>query len=150
MNKTLIVLILAVIVLSWNFVFTSDKKVDLTDQAKVLQGVSLSIKYKAAVTKYWREQGKLPDAAMWKNMYKDKEVDVSKSLVDKIEVGVEGPGVISIYFLNKETNKIEKDINGKIVILKPFVMDKKLDWLCTGNLQQDLLPKRCKYIQSQD
>ena len=67
MNKTLIILILAVIVLSWNFIFTSEKKVDLTDQAKVLQGLSLALKHKVAVIKYWNEKGQLPTAEAIQN-----------------------------------------------------------------------------------
>ena len=49
MKKILVILVLAVIVLSWNFIFSSEKKLDLTDEAKVLQGLSQAIAYKLAV-----------------------------------------------------------------------------------------------------
>ena len=78
MNKTLIILILAVMVLSWNFVFTDSKKLDLTDSAKVLQGLSLVIKYKIAIKEYWKATGSLPDAEAWQKSGKKIEVDLSK------------------------------------------------------------------------
>lgn len=146
MNKTLAILILVIIVLSWNFIFSSDKKIDLTDKTKVLQSISMAIKYKLVVIEYWKKNNSLPDAEIWEREYKDYKIDVSKSLVKKIEVGKKTPGTISIYFMNKENNKVEKDINDRKVVLTPVVLDKKLTWTCTGNLYQELLPKRCKYI----
>lgn len=150
MNKTLVILILAVIVLSWNFIFTSEKKVDLTDQAKVLQGLSMAIKYKVAVKNYWKEKGVLPDSEAWQKELKNNDIDISKSLVKGIEVGVDAPGAISVIFMNKETIKVVKDINDKKIVLTPEVQDKRLEWRCTGNIDQDLLPKRCQYIKIEE
>jgi hypothetical protein len=144
MNKTLIALILFAVVLSWNFVFTDSKKLDLTDAAKVLQGLSTAIKYKIAVKEYWQEKGVLPDVGDWQKSGKKIDIDFSKSLVKNIDVGVDGPGAITVYFINKDVVNIAADINGKKIILKPSVKNDKLDWSCSGNLSRDLLPKACQ------
>lgn len=143
MNKTLIILILAVIVLSWNFVFTSSKKVELTDSAKVLQGLSRAIQYKRAVLDYWKVNGVLPDTEAWEKKDRKIEVDISKSLVKNIEVGVDGPGAISVFFTNKETIKIEKDIEGTKIVLTPEVKGERLMWTCKGTIDKEYLPAKC-------
>jgi len=144
MNKSLIVLILAVIVLSWNFVFTSSEKIELTDQAKVLQGLSHALKYKLAVLEYWKEQGELPDAETWEKEGKKIEVDTSKSLVKNIEVGVDGPGAISVFFTNKEIIRVEKNIEGTRIVLTPEVKDERLVWTCKGTIEKEYLPAKCQ------
>lgn len=137
-------MILAVIVLSWNFVFTDNKKLDLTDPAKVLQGLSMAIKYKMAIKEYWQEKGELPEAEEWQKAGKKFNVDISKSLVKDIVIGADGPGVISVYFTNKKTVKLGKDIDGRKVMLIPEAKDKRLVWTCKGTLQQEYLPDKCK------
>jgi pilin len=144
MNKTLVILVLAVIVLSWNFVFTSTKKVELTDQAKVLQGLSQSIQHKLAVIKYWKEKKSLPDAETWLKEGKKIEVDISKSLVKRIEVGVDAPGAITVYFTNKETNRLKKDIDGTKIILIPEAKGGRLVWSCNGTMDKEYLPTKCQ------
>ncbi len=144
MSKTLIILILGVIVLSWNFVFTSSEKIELTDQAKVLQGLSHAIKYKRAVLDYWKEKGVLPDAETWKKEGKKIEVDTSKSLVKNIEVGIDGPGAISVFFTNKEIKKVEKDIEGTSIVLTPEVKGERLVWTCKGTIDKEYLPAKCQ------
>jgi pilin len=144
MNKTLVILILAVIVLSWNFVFTSDKKIELTDQAKILQGLSKSIKYKAAIIKYWKEKKKFPDAETWNKDGQKIEVDISKSLVKNIEIGVDAPGAVTVYFKNKETIQLEKDIEGTKIVLIPEVKGERLVWSCNGTMAKEYLPSKCQ------
>ena len=131
-------------VLSWNFVFTDSKKLDLTDSAKVLQGLSLVIKYKIAIKEYWKATGSLPDAEAWQKSGKKIEVDLSKSLVKNIEVGTDGPGVISVYFTNKDTIKVEKEIDGEKVVLIPEVKAERLVWTCMGTLEKEYLPTKCQ------
>jgi len=144
MNKTLIILILAVIVLSWNFIFTDSKKLELTDSAKVLQGLSMAMKYKTAINEYWKDTGSLPDVDVWQKSGKKIEVDLSKSLVKNIEVGVDGAGVISVYFTNKETIKLAKEIDGTKVMLIPEPKGERLAWGCKGTLEKEYLPKKCQ------
>ncbi len=144
MNKTLVILVLAVIVLSWNFVFTDSKKVDLTDPAKILQGLSQSLQYKLAVINYWKEKKSLPDAETWAKEGKKIEVDTSKSLVKSIEVGVDAPGAITVSFTNKETIQLEKDIEGTKIVLIPEVKGERLDWSCRGTMHQAYMPKKCQ------
>ena len=144
MNKTLVILILAIIVLSWNFIFTDQKKIGLTDSAKVLQALSMAIKYKIAIKEYWQETGILADAEEWQMKGKNIEVDLSRSLVKNIEVGTDGPGVISVYFTNKEAIKVEKDIDGTKVMLIPEAKDKRLIWACKGTMRKEYLPTKCQ------
>ncbi len=144
MNKTLVILILAVIVLSWNFVFTSTKKIELTDQARVLQALSQSMQHKLAVIKYWKEKKSLPDAETWLREGKKIEVDISKSLVKSIEVGVDVPGAVTIYFENKETINLKKDIDGTKVVLIPEAKGEKLVWTCNGTIDKEYLPAKCQ------
>jgi pilin len=144
MNKTLVILILAVIVLSWNFVFTSTKKIELTDQAKVLQGLSQSIQYKRAVIKYWKEKKSLPDAETWLKEGKKIEIDISKSLVKSIEVGIDAPGAVTVHFTNKETITLEKDIDGTNIILIPEIKGERLVWSCKGTMHKEYLPSKCQ------
>jgi pilin len=144
MNKTLIILILAVIVLSWNFVFTTDKKIELTDQAKVLQGLSQSLKYKVEVIKYWKEKKSLPDAETWAKEGKKIEVDISKSLVKSIEVGIDAPGAITVFFKNKETIPLAKNIEDTKIVLLPEVKGERLLWSCSGTMVKEYLPAKCQ------
>jgi len=144
MNKTLVILVLAVIVLSWNFVFTDKKKVDLTDPARVLQGLSQSLQYKLAVRDYWKEKKNLPDAETWAKEGKKVDVDTSKSLVKSIEVGVDAPGAITVYFTNKESIQLEKDIKGTKIVLIPKAEGERLVWSCRGTMHQAYMPKKCQ------
>ena len=150
MNKTLIILILVVIVLSWNFVFTDKKKVDLTDPAKVLQGLSHAIKYKSAVLAYWKEKRVLPDAETWLKEGKKVESDTSKSLVKNIEIGVDAPGSVTVFFTNKEHIKLEKNIDGTKVVLIPEPKGERLAWSCVGTMPQEYMPKKCKQTKSEE
>ena len=144
MNKTLIVLLLAIIVLSWNFIFSSEKKVELTDSAKVLQGLSLALPYKAAVRKYWQDKGTLPLSEDSPALVKAIKVDLSRSLASLITLSEDDPGVISVYFSNKETINVSSNINGNKIMLEPFIINGKLDWACRGTIAASLLPKACR------
>ena len=144
MNKTLVVLILAAIILSWNFIFTDSKKIELTDPAKVLQGLSTAIKYKIAIKDYWKEKGVLPGTEEWQKSGNKIEIDFTKSLVKNIGVGIDGPGAITVYFINKDTINIASNINGTKIVLKPEVKGDKIDWLCSGTMTKDLMPKACQ------
>ncbi len=142
MNKTLLVLILAVIVLTWNFVFT-DKKVGLTDKARVLQGLSNAIAYKTAIADYWAARHSLPDNKAWLNEKNDIRVDLSQTIVKAIEVGIEGPGVISVHYVSRPGLESASGIEGKIIQLIPTIENNTLVWTCKGTVAANLLPKNC-------
>ncbi len=144
MSKTLVALVLLAVVLGWNFIFTDTKKVDLTDPAKILQGLSLSLKYKMAVINYWKEKKSLPDAGTWAKEGQKITVDISKSLVKSIDVGVDAPGAITVSFTNKESIPFEKNIEGTKIILIPRVNGERLAWSCKGTLEQAYMPKKCQ------
>lgn len=144
MSEMLIILILVVIALSWNFIFNSSKKIELTDQARVLQSLSQAMRYKLAVIKYWKEKKSLPDAETWEKEAEKIEVDTSKSLVKSIEVGVDAPGAITVYFKNKETIKLEKNIEDTKIVLTPEVKGERLIWSCHGTMVKEYLPAKCQ------
>ena len=142
MKKNLAILVIIVIVLLWNFVFT-DKKVGLTDQARVLQGLSSAIAYKLAVRKYWQEKGALPGADDWEKEKSQVTVDLSQSIVESIQVGADGPGVISVYYAGSQNMESPADVQGKKINLIPTAGGENLQWTCLGSLPVQLLPKRC-------
>ena len=142
MNKTLIILVLAVIVLSWNFIFT-DAKVGLTDQAKVLQGLSSAIAYKTAVANYLEQKGSLPGNDDWQKNKPRIKVYLSQTIVSTIEVGKDGPGVISVLYTSKPGLDSPELINGKKINLIPSIQNGKLEWTCKGSMEARFLPKNC-------
>ncbi len=110
---------------------------------KVLQGAAMAFTYKTSVKDYWQEHDALPTADDWDKKIEKPVVDISKSLVKSIQIGEEGPGVISIYFTNKPGFNIQTDISGKRLLLIPLVNDRKLEWKCKGTVPADLMPKKC-------
>ena len=110
-------LILGILFLGWNFVIPTDKKVDLTDPAKVLQGLSQALKYKLAVRQYWQKHDEFPTAADWQKLETRPNVDISRSLVTDINVGELRPGAITVYFSNKDVINVETNIDGKQIII---------------------------------
>ncbi len=145
MNKTLIILIIAVLVLCWNFVFSS-KKVGLTDRARILSGLSSAIAYKTAVRKYWEEKGTLPNSEDWGKEKQKVNVDLTKSIVKSIQVGADGPGVISVLYAASQDLESSAEIDGKKINLIPKAQGEKLEWTCLGTLPVKLLPKRCSEL----
>ena len=145
MNKTLILLIIAVIVLCWNFVFSA-KKIGLTDRARVLQGLSSATAHKTAVGRYWDEKGTLPSAEDWHKEKQQVLVDLSKSVVESIQVGENGPGVISVLYAASNDMGSLSEIDGKLINLVPKVEGDKLEWTCLGTLAVEFLPKRCSKL----
>jgi hypothetical protein len=142
MKKILISLVLALIVLSWNFIFT-DKKVVLTIPARVLQGLSQAIPYKIAVEKYWSQTATLPVYEDWIQESQQINVDLSQSIVKSIEVGKDGPGVITVLYTVRPGLGSAAEIDGRRINLVPVIQNEKLDWTCVGTFEVDLLPRNC-------
>lgn len=142
MNRTLIILILIIIALSWNFIFT-DKQVGLTDQARVLQGLSTALSYKTAIADYWGQNGKLPAAEDWLQSSPRIAVDLSQTIVSAIEVGLDGPGVISVLYTARPGLESPVLLDGKKINLIPAIRDGKLEWVCKGTVDASLLPRNC-------
>jgi len=146
MNKTLVILILVVIVLSWKFVFSSDEKLEFTDQAKVLQGLSAALGYKAAIQKYWQVHKHFPDAGEWEKYPNKPSPDLSKSIVGEIKVGEAGPGAISVYYVDKPGFSVPAGVAGKTIMLTPKATGERLVWQCTGAVAAEFLPKKCSPV----
>lgn len=145
MKNILIFLLLALVILSWNFVF-SDKQVVLTLPARVLQGLSLAIAYKTAVEKFWSQTATLPVYEDWIQESQHINVDLSESIVKSIEVGKDGPGVITVLYTVRPGLVSAADIDGRKINLIPVIKDGKLDWTCVGTFGVALLPRNCSPI----
>lgn len=142
MNRILIILVLAVIVLCWNFILTGEK-VGLTDQARVLQGLSSALAYKTAVTNYWNQHGSLPLAEDSLTADMQVSVDLAQTIVNAIEVGKQGAGVISVHYTARPGLESPIRIDGKVIHLIPSIGPDRLEWQCKGTIDVTLLPKNC-------
>jgi len=149
MKKILILLLLALVVLSWNFIFT-DKKVVLTIPARVLQGLSQAIAYKTAIENYWEQTATLPVYEDWIEESQQINIDLSQSIVKSIEVGKDGPGVITVLYSVRPGLGSAAEIDGRKINLVPVARNGKLDWTCVGTFGVDLLPGDCSPMISSE
>lgn len=143
MKGSLVFLILVILFLGWKFVL-SPGKLEFTDRAKVLQGLSLALDHKEAVRDYWKANGVLPGARDWND--NTAAVDISQSIVGSIRVGETGPGVISVHYAAKPEFEIPDTITGTRIDLVPVTRDDDLVWQCEGTVPEDYLPNRCRHI----
>ncbi len=103
----------------------------------------MAFSYKTAVREYWQEKALFPNADDWAKMENKPVVDISKSLVESIHVGEEGPGVITVYFTNKPSIEMQTDISDTRILLKPNIEDGRLKWSCEGTVASGIMPKKC-------
>ena len=143
MNRRLIVIILLALVLIWNFVLFPSK-IEFSDRARVLQGISLAKPYKEAITNYWKSESELPGEEDWQSESLISFEVLDKSLLESIVVGEEAPGSISLLYTSRKDPNAPADIQGKKVVLTPFVNDAGVTWRCTSTLPEDLLPLACR------
>ena len=143
MKKWLVILSLIAIVIVWKFVL-SPTKLEFTDRFKVFNGLNFAVQYKDKVAEYWRENNALPTRDQWDETPHTIEVDFQNSLVESIEVGVAGPGVISITYTNTRDNSVSSVINDKKLYLTPEIRGDEVVWSCKGDLPADFLPKPCR------
>ena len=143
MNRRLIILILLALVLVWNFVLFPSK-IEFSDRARVLQGISLARPYKEAIAEYWQSKAQFPVMEDWDRGSLVSAEKLGKSLVESIVVGEEAPGSISVYFTNRRDPNAPANIEGRKVVLTPFAVDAELSWRCTSTLPEDLLPLACR------
>ena len=119
-------------------------KLDYTDKAKVLQGLSLATVYKQAVNKYWKEYDHLPSSEDWNNYEGKTDAEFRKSLVKSIKVGEDGAGMITIYYTNSLDQTAPDDINGTKIVLKPSIDNNRIIWTCKGTMPIQYLPVPCR------
>ena len=143
MKKWLFALVVLALFLVWKFAL-SPSKLDFTDRVKILQGINFAADHKTAVAEYWKENGTLPTHEEWENRENKIVKDFQNSLVKSIEVGIDGPGVITIIYTNARDKKIPPVINNKKLYLSPVLTGEVIDWSCKGNLPPDFLPKPCR------
>ncbi len=63
-----------------------------------------------------------------------------------IQVGADGPGVISVLYAASKDLESSAEIDGKKINLIPKAHGEKLEWTCLGTLPLKLLPKRCSKL----
>jgi len=143
MKKGLNLIVIIGLVLFVSFALLPSK-IDYTDQAKVLQGLSRAVVYKKAVREYWKDKGELPNADDWNRNGNKVVVDLGKSLVESIHVGQDGPGTISVYYTTAKDTIVPADITGKKIVLIPEVRNDQLIWSCKGTIPAQYLPARCR------
>lgn len=119
-------------------------KLDYTDKAKVLQGLSLGAAYKEAVINYWKEFGHFPSTEDWDNYEGKANVEFRKSLVNSIQVGEVGDGMITIYYTNSLDQTVPDDINGTKIVLSPKISNEQITWTCKGTMPIQYLPASCR------
>ena len=143
MNRRLAILILFTLVLVWNFVLFPSK-IEFSDRTRVLQGLSFAKPYKDAIADYWKANGQFPTQEEWKSETLVSDEVLDKSLVGSILVSEEAPGSISVYYTSRKDPNVLADIEGKKIILIPFVDSAEIKWSCKGTLPEDLLPLACR------
>jgi len=143
MNRRLIILILLALVLVWNFVLFPSK-IEFSDRARVLQGISLARPYKEAIAEYWQSKAQFPVMEDWDPGSLVSAEKLEKSLVESIIVGEEASGSISVYFTSRRDPNMSAGIEGKKIVLTPSAQDGKVTWRCKGTLAEDLLPAPCR------
>lgn len=143
MNRRLIILVLFALVLVWNFIFFPSK-IELSDRARVLQGISLARPYKEAIVSYWKSKTELPSKVDWQSESLISIEILDKSLLESIVVGEEAPGSISLLFTIRKDPDAPVEIEGKKVVLTPSVDGAEITWRCEGTLPEELLPVPCR------
>ena len=143
MKKWFFALAILAVFLVWKFAL-SPSKLEFTDRVKILQGINFAADHKAAIAEYWKKNGTFPTHEEWDKREDKIVTDFQKSLIQSIEVGTEGPGVITIIYTNARDKNISSVINGKKLFLTPEIKGETIDWSCKGNLPSDYLPKPCR------
>jgi pilin len=143
MNRRLIVLILFALVLFWKFVLFPSK-LELSDRAKVLQGISLARPYKEAIVNYWKSKTEFPGKEDWQSESLISVEILDKSLLESIVVGEEAPGSISLLYTSRKDLNAPAYIEGKKVVLTPSAKGGEVIWSCKGTLPEELLPVPCQ------
>ncbi len=143
MNRRLIILILFALVLFWKFVLFPSK-LELSDRAKVLQGISLAKPYKQVIVDYWKLKSEFPSKKDWQSESLISIERLDKSLLESITVGEEAPGSISLIYTSRKDPGAPADIEGKKVVLTPSANGAEITWRCIGTLPEELLPVPCR------
>jgi hypothetical protein len=143
MNRRLLLLILVTLVLVWNFVLFPSK-IEFSDRTKVLQGLSFAKPYKKAIADYWKAKGQFPIQKEWKSEALVTDDVLAKSLVESIIVSEDVPGSISIYYTKRKDSSVLVDIEGKKLVITPFIEGGEVNWKCNGTLAENLLPAACR------
>lgn len=114
------------------------------DKLYVVRGVSLATDYKKAVSNYLLDNKTLPGREDWETMAGSVHVDLAESAVDRITVGDDGPGTVTIYYDSSRLADAPPAINNTRVVLTPQVFGDSITWTCRGTMPQEYLPNACQ------
>ncbi len=143
MNKTLVILVIAGLFLTWKFILFPEK-LDFTDKMKVLQGLTLTKTYKEAVALYWQEKKIFPSEEQWIKEGSALKVDLGNSIVSAIRVAETAPGSITVYYSNARDQNLAAEISGKSLSLTPHVHNGVIEWSCKGDVPVAFVPAPCR------
>ncbi|MBR7905823.1 pilin [Burkholderia cenocepacia] len=106
-------------------------------KAQVSEGITLAEGFKSGVSEFYASNGVFP---------KLSDLGMSEAVGKWVSgTTIDSNGVITATF----NSDVVKDLNGKIVSLKPSVQSGgNLAWDCSSNAPQDYLPKSCLTIAS--
>ena len=109
---------------------------DYTIRAKVTEGLSLASAGKTAVSEYFSANGTLPTDNTAAGMAEEEAI--SGNAVDKVAVGADGDGIITVTFSTKTSE-------AQTITLSPATTGGKVVWDCTGgNLEGKYRPSSCR------
>lgn len=117
---------------------------DYMEKLMVVKGISLAAEYKKAVGEYLAEYKELPTGEDWQGISPEVRVNLDESAVEKITVGDDGPGTVTIYYSADKLADAPPAINNTRIILTPQVFSGKITWTCRGTMPEEYRPNACQ------
>ena len=117
---------------------------DYMEKLFVVKGISLAADYKKAVSDYLADHRELPTGEDWIEMSPAVQVNLDESAVDRITVGDDGPGTVTIYYSTDKLADAPPAINNTRIILTPQVFSGKITWTCKGTMPEEYRPNACQ------
>lgn len=114
------------------------------DKLYVVKGITLATEHKKAVSNYLLDNKTLPTDKDWEAMADRVRVNLAESAVDRITVGDNGPGTVTIYYDSSKLAGAPLAINNTRVVLTPQVFGDSITWTCSGTVPEDYLPNACR------
>lgn len=116
---------------------------DHLDKLYVVKGITLAADYKKSVAEYLADNNGLPTSDDWQETGGSVDVDLSDSAVDRITVGDDGPGTVTIYYSASRLAAAPPAIDNTRIVLTPQVMGGEITWTCSGTMPEEFLPTAC-------
>ena len=116
------------------------------DKLFVVKGISLAAVYKQAVSNYLDKYKKLPDDNdfITDPLFQNIRVNLDNTAVERISVGENGPGTITVHYNSKQVENAPQAIDDQEIILSPNVFGDRITWQCRGTMDKEYLPVACQ------